>query len=264
MPPPGVYSFTYYNRYSADSVADNSGNMDLSSFRFRVDAVTERVDWVRPVSFLGADRWGTLLLMPWVDLNLSLSPVPGVVVKGSKSGLGDLDLGNGLHWTFPNYEMVNAFDLSIPTGAYEASDLVNPGLNHWAFRLNNMGTWRPAPDWEFSYRLHTDFNFKNPATDYVSGETVYLNWAAGWKPIPPLTAGLAGYFLNQISDDRQGGHVVGPDGNRVRVDGIGPCFKYMLPSHVILTAKYFHEFDARNHPLGNQIWFYVIVPLGVL
>ena len=61
-------------------------------------------------------------------------------MKGSKSGLGDLDLGNGLHWTFPNYEMVNAFDLSIPTGAYEASDLVNPGLNHWAFRLNNMGT----------------------------------------------------------------------------------------------------------------------------
>jgi hypothetical protein len=262
MPPPGWYSTTYYNRYSADTLEDDSGNMALESFRLRVNAVTPRIDWVKPVSILGADRWGTLFLLPWVDLDLKLSPVPGVVVKGSSRGIGDLTIGNGLHWTFPGFEMVNALDVGIPTGAYDMSDPVNPGLNHWVVRLNTLGTWRPRPDWEVSYRLHTDFNFRNPDTDYVSGETVYLNWAAGWKPVPALTIGLAGYFLRQITSDRQDGREVGPDGNRLRVDGIGPCFKYMLPTHIILTAKYFNEFDARNHPRGNQLWLSVIVPLG--
>jgi hypothetical protein len=262
MPPPGLYGTLYYNSYSADSLAGNDGDMALESFRLRVSAVTSRIDWVRPASVLGADRWGTLVLMPWVDLDLALSPAPGVVLRGSRSGLGDLTISYGLHWTFPNFEMVNAFDIGMPTGAYDASDLANPGLNRWVIRLNHMGTWRPAPDWEVSYRLLTDFNFRNPATDYLSGQTVYLNWAAGWKPSPAATLGLAGYFLRQLADDRQNGQVVGPDGNRVSVDGVGPCIKYILPSHVILTAKFFHEFDVRNHPVGNQLWLSVIVPLG--
>jgi hypothetical protein len=262
MPPPGIYGTTYFNRYEANSLADDAGDMTLESFRLQVNALTERVDWVRPVSVLGADRWGTLILVPWLDLDLELSPAPGVEIKASNRGLGDITIGNGLHWTFPNFEMVNALDVGVPTGAYEPSDLVNPGLNHWVIRLNTLGTWRPSPAWEVSYRLHTDFNFRNPDTGYVSGETVYLNWAAGWKPAPPLTVGLAGYFLRQVTDDREDGHIVGPDGNRVRVDGVGPCIKYMLPSHIILTAKYFTEFDARNHPKGDQVWLYVIVPLG--
>jgi hypothetical protein len=262
MPPPGWYSTTYFNRYSADSLVDNTGDMALESFRFRVIALTPRIDWVRPVSLLGADRWGTLFLVPWLDLDLALSPAPGVVVRGTNRGFGDLTMGNGLHWSFRKFEMINAVDVGFPTGAYNASELVNPGLNHWVVRLNTMGTWRPGPDWEVSYRLHTDFNFRNPATDYVSGETVYLNWAAGWKPAPPLTLGVAGYFLRQITDDRQAGQVVGPDGNRVRVAGMGPCIKYILPNHIILTGKYFSEFDVRNHPRGDQLWFYIIVPLG--
>jgi hypothetical protein len=265
MPPPGLYDFVYYNLYKANTLAGNDGDMVVDSFHLRVNAVTDRVDWVKPVSILGADRWGTLFLLPWVDVNLSLSPVPGVNLHGSKSGIGDMTIGNGLHWTLPNNaEEVLAFDVGIPTGAYEASDLANIGLNHWVLRLNNLGTWRPAPAWELSYRFHTDFNFKNTATDYTSGQTVYLNWAAGWKPVPPLTLGISGYFLRQVTDDHQHGLSVGPDGNRVAVDGIGPCIKYFLPNHAILTAKFYHEFDARNRPMGNQLWLYVIFPFGIL
>jgi hypothetical protein len=264
MPPPGLYDFVYYNRYVANTLAGNDGDMDLESFHLNVNAVTERVDWVKPVSILGADRWGTLFVLPWVNVDLSLSPAPGVVLKGSKSGLGDITIGNGLHWTFPTAEEVLAVDVGFPTGAYEASDLANIGLNYWVIRLNNLGTWRPAPDWEFSYRLHTDFNFRNAATDYTSGETAYFNWAAGWRPVPPFTLGVSGYFLRQLTDDHQHGMTVGPDGNKVAVDGLGPCIKLFLPNHMILTGKFYHEFDARNHPMGNQVWLYVIIPFGIL
>ncbi len=262
MPPPGWYGLVYANRYTAGRLNDGAGKMPVQSFDLKVNAFTLRLDRVKPVSLLGADRWGTLLIQPLLDLDLAMSPVPGVALKGRRRGLGDFTLGNGLHWTFQHFEMINAIDLVAPTGGYRATALVNSGQNHWVVRLNHIGTWRPAPDWDMSYRLHWDDNFNNAATDYRSGQTVYLNWAAGWKPQPPLTVGLAGYFLRQITDDRQGGRRVHADGNRARVDGIGPCVKYFLPNHVMLTVKYFHEFRARNHAEGDQWWFYTAVPLN--
>jgi hypothetical protein len=262
LPPPGWYGFVYFNQYNADSLADNAGHMDLRSFDFSASVVALRLDWVRPVSVLGADRWGTLLFLPYADLDLKLSPAPGVEIEGSKTGLGDLAMGNALHWTFPTSELAAAFDISFPTGAYEQTALVNPGINRWVFRPGIFWTWRPDPAWELSFRLHYEISLKNTATDYQSGQTAYLNWNAGWKPIPPLTLGVAGYFVKQTTDDKVGGMAVAPDGNRLQVDGVGPCVKYFLPNHVMLTAKFFHEFDVRNHPVGNQLWLYVCVPLS--
>lgn len=262
MPPPGWYGLFYFNRYAADRLLDGNGRPAVPRFDLTVNALTPRLDWVKPVSVLGADRWGTLFIAPMLDIDLALSPAPGVSLKGSKRRFGDLTIGNGLHWTFRNFEMVNAIDVVIPTGSYDSASLVNAGQNHWAVRLNHMGTWRPAPAWDVSWRLHTDFNFENKATRYRSGQTAYLNWAAGWQPLPPLTVGVAGYFLRQLTDDRQAGRAVGPDGHRVRATGLGPAVKYFLPNHVMLTAKYFHEFDVRHHPKGDQFWFYVAVPLG--
>jgi hypothetical protein len=262
MPPPGWYGLLYTNRYHASFLADDAGDRLVPEFGLTVTAVTPRLDWVKPTSFLGADRWGTLVIMPLLNIDLAMKPAPGVSLEGHRLGLGDLTIGNGLHWTFPHFEMINSADVSIPLGSYEASRLVNAGLNRWVIRVSHLGTWRSASRWEVSYRLHTDFNFENRETSYRSGQTIYLNWAVGWKPQPATTVGVAGYSLRQLSDDRQAGHSAAPNGNRVRVDGIGPSVSHFLPNHVMLVAKYFHEFNARNRPRGGQVWLYVAIPLG--
>jgi len=262
MPPPNGYGWLTFNHYSADRLADDAGQMPVQSFDLKVTAVVPRFDWVKPASVLGADRWGTLFVLPWLDVDLAIQPAPGVLIKGHQRDLGDLTMGNGLHWTFDTFDMLNSFDVVFPTGSYDAEHLVNPGQNKWVVRLNHMGTWHPAPEWDISYRLHWDYNFRNPDTNYQSGQTVYLNWGVGWKPEPSLTVGLVGYFLRQITNDRQAGQVVAAHGNRVRVDGIGPGVKYFLHNHVMLTAKYFREFNARNHPRGEQLWLQITVPLG--
>src|ERR1043165_8744858 len=58
MPPPGFYGIAYLNRYRAEGL--------------RVDALALRVDWVKPVTILGADRWGTLVILPLLDIDLSI------------------------------------------------------------------------------------------------------------------------------------------------------------------------------------------------
>lgn len=257
MPPPGVYGVLYLTHYSADRLNDGTGARALPRFDLTVDAVTLRIDWVKPVDLLGADRWGTLFVLPLLDMDLSLFPAPGVTLRGSKRGLGDLSIGNGLHWKIGRFEMINSFDVGFPTGAYDEGRLINPGLNRWVVRLNTIGTWFPTPRTEFSYRLHWDYNFTNDATGYHSGQTIYLNWAAGWKPNPRTTIGVVGYFLRQLTDDTIDGVRVGPDGNRIRSSGIGPVVKIVGPGGVFITAKCLRDFDVRNRPVGDTFWLYL-------
>lgn len=257
MPPPGVYGVLYFTHYSAERLNDGTGAPALPRFDLTVNAVTLRLDWVKPVTFMGADLWGTLFALPFLDMDLSLSPAPGVLLQGSKRGMADLAIGNGLHWKFGKFEMINSADVGIPIGSYDESRLINPGLNHWVARVNTIGTWFPTPQTEFSYRLHWDYNFTNSATGYRSGQTIYLNWAAGWKPNPRTTIGVVGYFLRQITDDEIDGVRTEPDGNRLRSAGIGPVVKIVGPGGVFITAKYLHDFDVRNRPVGETFWFYL-------
>jgi hypothetical protein len=256
MPPPGVYGILYATHYQANHLGGSSGDLPIG-FDLKVNALLPRVDWVRPVNFLGADRWGTLFVLPLPDINLAVSPAPGTTLTGSKRGIGDLAMGNALHWTFGEFHMLNAIDIAFPTGSYHATDLVNLGRNQWVTRLNNMGTWLPSNQWDLSYRLSWDYNFRNSATDYQSGQTIFVSYALGWKPQPPLTLGVGGYYLKQITDDRQHGQSVGPDGNRLGVRSIGPVVKYFLPNKMFLTAKYYQETQSRNGPRGQQTWLYL-------
>jgi hypothetical protein len=257
MPPPGWYALLYANRYTADRIAGPEGDLPVDGFRVRVNAVTPRLDWVKPVDRLGADRWGTLLILPLLDIDLAV-PTPAGSLARSARGAGDLTFGNGLHWTLGDYQMVNAVDLVVPTGRYDAARLANPGGNAWVIRLSHMGTWL-TPHADISYRLNYDAAFENPDTHYRSGRTMYLNLAAGWRATPGTTIGVAGYVLRQVTDDSGPG--APPGGNRLRAQGLGPAVKLFLPGGINVTAKYFREGSARNGPRGESAWIYAALPL---
>ena len=255
MPPPGFHGIAYLNRYRADRVAGESGDLAIP-FDLRVNALALRLDWVKPASILGADRWGALVILPLVDADLSATPIPGVTISGRRRGMGDLTVGNGLHWTLHSFHAVAALDIVAPTGRYGANEAVNIGRNQWVVRFNQMGTWFPSEAIDVSYRAHVDINFRNRDTDYRSGTTAYLNLAIGWKPGPSTTVGVSSFVLKQLADDRQHGALIGPDGHRLASRGIGPAVKHFLPDGMFIAARGYREHGARNGPRGTILWVY--------
>lgn len=253
MPPPGWYGEIMLNRYRATTLKGGDGGTLPVAFDLKVSAVTGKLVWVKPAGVLGADNWATILILPTLDIDVALSPAPGVRLQDRYRGMADVTLGNALHWTFPEFQMVNAFDLVFPTGSYDKNRLANPGQNRGVFRLVHAGTWMPEPWCEVSYRLNWDHQQRNSDTGYRSGQLLNLNYAIGWKPQPGAVLGLAGYLYRQQSDDELNGQNIG---NRMRVNAIGIAAKQFFPTGQFVDIKWYRESGNRNTPQGNALWIY--------
>ena len=259
MPPPGIYGIVYLTRYTSSFLADNSGNSAVDRFDLTVNAVIPRFDWVKPVNILGADRWGTLFLVPYLDVNATVAPAPGAQLSDSRRGFGDVTIGNGLHWTLGNYQMNNAFDVVCPTGSFDATRLVNLGLDHWTVRLNHLGTWFPLPDWEISYAARWEYNFENADTKYKTGQVAYAELAAAYLPTPELRLGVIGVVIQQLSGDSA--QAIPPGGNKYFQDAVGLGANYALPGGVLITAKFLKELEAKNATRGQLLQLSVAFPI---
>ena len=260
MPPPGTYGIVYFSRYTANYLADNSGNAAVDHFSLTANVAIPRFDWIKPVSVFGADRWGTLILAPYLDVSAKISPVPGVDLSDSRRGFGDLTIANGLHWTLGDYQMVNGVDIVAPTGSFDAARVVNLGLNHWTVRLSHLGTWMPRPDWEVSYGLRWDYNFENPDTHFRTGQIGYIEFATAWLPKPELRLGVIGVAMQQLNGDSGPGV---PAGGKFKysTNALGIGGNYFFPGGVLFTAKYLKEFEAKNAARGQLFQISIAFPI---
>jgi hypothetical protein len=253
MPPPGWYGELMANRYRATKLKDDNGATLPMPFNLDVSALTTKLAWIKPAGVLGADNWGTLLIIPLLDVDVALSPAPGVHLHDRHRGLGDITFGNGLHWAWPQFQMVNAVDIAFPSGNYDKDRLANPGQNRGVFRVVHAATWTPMAAIEFSYRLNLDHHLRNSATDYRSGDLLNFNVALGWKPDPATSIGLAGYGYRQFNDDELHGQKIG---NRIRVNGLGVAARHFFPTGQFLDLKWYRESANRNAAEGNIVWIY--------
>lgn len=95
-------------------------------------------------------------------------------------------------------------------------------------------------------------NAPNAATHYRSGHEAHLELAVGYRFPPHWELGLAGYTYRQVSGDEGAGARLGTlEG---RVSGAGPALNYArrIGAHaVVVTARYYEEFDAKRHFAGH-------------
>ena len=88
------------------------------------------------------------------------------------------------------------------------------------------------------------------ATTIQPGQAIHFNGAFSYEVAGPLRAGVAGYFLQQITDSEANGRRVA--GSRERVAAIGPGL-FAMTGSTQLIANAYGEFLVENRPAGGRV-----------
>lgn len=198
--------------------------------------------------------FGTLIPIVHADLDAT---VGGLRLQDETTGLGDIAFVPGvLYWNFGEVHLSLAQYVVAPTGRFSTNRLVNPGLNYWSFDTNFALTWLdPDRGTELSFNLGYIYNTENDKTNYRSGQEVHLDFAINQYLSETFAVGLHGFYLDQISDDKGAGALLG--GFQARAAGIGPAFMYATrigEQDVTFIAKWLHEFEAENRLEGDHFF----------
>ncbi len=253
MPPPGFYGIVYSSHYDADSLRGNDGKKLSVDFRVRASSIDPRFIWVTAQNLLG----GSLAfhtIMPLVDLKVDLN---GHAQR--KQGLGDMTFGAALGYHLSDkLHAIVALDIMAPTGEYDQDDLANIGRNYWDIQPVLAVSYVDPQGLNADAKIMYDFNLKNHATDYTSGQEFHVDYALGWGLAKGWVVGVGGYVYQQTTDDRQHGERL--ENNKGRAFAIGPSIKYTNSDGWFLTAKWQEETNVRNRADGEAYWLKLTVP----
>ncbi|WP_445672952.1 SphA family protein [Pseudomonas inefficax] len=253
MPPPGFYGQLFVNHYEADNLRGNDGRKLPVDFRVRANAIVPRLIWVSDYTVLG----GSLALhaiVPLVDLKVSLNGQ-----SQHNSGLGDVIFGPALGFHHSDkFHSILAFDMIAPTGRYDKDDLANPGRNYWVFEPVYAMSYVDPAGLNLDAKVMYDFNRRNPATDYRSGQELHVDYAVGWGLGNGWVVGVGGYYYRQTTDDHQDGERI--EDNKGRSFAIGPSIKYSGEGGWFVTAKWSKETEVRNRAQGDAYWLKLTLP----
>jgi hypothetical protein len=98
-------------------------------------------------------------------------------------------------------------------------------------------------------------NRKNGATDYNSGDELHFDFVVAQHLPHGFVVGMAGYALQQTTEDSGSGAIFGPNRGRVLALGklVGKTIAFWkLP--INFTVKYDFEFATQNRLSGNALW----------
>lgn len=158
-----------------------------------------------------------------------------------------------LGWHRGNWHWNVAASVWMPAGTYDAGRIVNTGRNFWSWAPQAAITYLDREKgWEFSAAASYVINYENTATRYQSGDIFHVDLAAMKAIAPRLWVGAVGYAVSQVTDDSGPGNTLGA--RRLQVFGAGPAIRYVIAAGkapVMLTAKYYREFSARNTAEGD-------------
>jgi hypothetical protein len=104
-----------------------------------------------------------------------------------------------------NVHFLAGTGVAIPVSSYDPTRLANASHNYYGINQTVAVTWFPSPKWELSAQAEFTFNFRNPATQYLSGDIFDMDFGIGYKPfdsLPGLQLGLNGFVAEQLTRDQ--------------------------------------------------------------
>ena len=250
-------TFSYYH---ANQFNDYQGHDRPGANRLTIMSAVTHVAWISNLRLLGG-FYGAEILVPLADLDFKTEFGP----NDRDHGLGDVSVSPFfIQWPehtlfgLPFFQRLDLL-LKLPTGDYSRYSAVNVGSNVYSFNPYYAATLVPVPRLEFSSRLYYLWNSENDdpffrlrANNSQPGQAVHVNGAASYEIFKGFRAGVAGYALQQITDDKLDGNDQAH--SRERVFGIGPGFKYKIDTWSLYFNSYY-ETGAENRPEGVKVVF---------
>jgi hypothetical protein len=255
MPPAGLYTILFANRYSADELKDNRGDTIPLDFKVKANVLAPRFIWVRDATLFGG-QVAHAVIVPLVDLDVGVNGA-----RQKKQGVGDIivtALALGYHHS-PQLHSVVALDIMTPSGGYSKTALANLGRNYWAVQPVYTVTRIDPAGLNWDVKLMYDINFRNKDTQYRSGRELHADYSIGYGLGNNWVVGVGGYAYTQTTDDRRNGLAVADTNGRAYA--FGPSLKYDTGKGFFVTLKYQKEMGVRNRAQGNALWLKATIPL---
>ena len=216
-----------------------------------------------PLGFLGGYyAAGAVIPYVWVETTGRLTIGNQTAQRrDTANGVGDIALlPFMLGWTNGGLKYDMRLFVYAPTGKYDKDDLANVGKNYWTFEPEiSLSYISSKIGLEVSAFAGVEFNTKNDATDYQTGDQFHLDVTVAEHL--PLGKGLIGiganaFYYQQITGDSGSGAVLGDfEGRTV---GVGPVLSYIMKvgkTDLIAEVKWLPELDVKHRLEGDYVWF---------
>ncbi len=270
--PPGLAPLNQFNYYNGSFEASRQlpiGGLLAAG----VDAVSYAeifgAAYTSPYGVFGG-KFSAAMLIPyvWADVKGTISgPLGTFSRKSTADGIGDIVLVPfWLGWTQGDFKWDVRLDIYAPTGEFNVGQLANVGLNYWTFEpVASFSYLSKKTGLEFTTFAGFDFNTKNDATNYQSGDVFHID-ATVAEHLPLFGYGTIGiganaFYWKQFTADSGSGARLGSFEGRTQ--GIGPVISYISPpvcGHTILAeVKWLPELDVKDRLSGDYVWFKLVV-----
>jgi hypothetical protein len=272
-PPAGLYYSDTFYLYSGSASANLKiplGRQIGAGLTYQFAVNISQVSWVTDLKALGGSIGFAAIIPYGSDMNTAGVAFTGPLGVNRQLGVSQQvhALGDTAYATFIGWEAgEHHWNLTLtgfaPTGDYSSTSLAITGLNRPAVDLKAGYTFLSTTGIEVSAGLGMTINAVNAATNYQSGEELHFEWALNEHLPFGLSAGVGGYFYQQVTNDGgQGDEHLGAF--KGRVAAVGPLASYTIKtaeSQVVLSARWFHEFDVKNRVRGDSIFASLAFPL---
>ncbi len=271
MPPPGVYVWDNFFLYQGTgNLYQNSNTRNPAQVTYNFAANIGVLAWFTDATILGGElgfantsAFGsdtTTVVTPYVD---ALGVDRHVTAQQSVASFTDTEFSAILGWHAGDQHWALTLSGFVPTGDYDAARIAQTSLNRPSVDLKGAYTFLSLQSGlEATAALGVNVNAINTVTNYQSGAELHFEWTLAQHFPFGLSAGVGGYFYQQITNDGGPGDLNGTF--KGHVASIGPIITYKLQAgaqEVDFDARWFHEFDAYNRVRGDTIYATMSFPL---
>jgi len=265
--------FMYYSGSASKTTPLPNGGQFVLGMDARAYAYMPLLMHETKTKMLGGD-YGYAVAIPILKLEVEGTVTgPGgntFTMRDSATGLGDIVVYPlMIVWKKSDVKYVAQLGVYTPTGAYEKGRLANLGKNYWTFEPAVAVSWLSSKiGTEVTAFAGFDFNTRNNATDYLSGNSFHFDGTVA-QHLPLGKNGIVGvganlYYFQQITDDDYPIPENLPEpiraklsGFKGKVYGVGPEISLITKAgkvNVAAELKWLPDSHVENRMKGDTVW----------